>query len=832
VAVSPRRTAILKLGELGNPLELRALDVQRLYPFELTIDGHVVGGGSYASPLGDQIWRDVMAAMGRAVEAEDKDLPALRRPLETVRNAGRQLYLSVAQLAPELRAFLTDTTPRRLVIMSSRAELHALPWEAIVDEQWSHPASTGLSIVHASDSFDPLAVPTAVPLTVRKIMGPGTERRSEPAIDDLVKKASLRRQPSIVPAVDGLPATIVHVEAHGDPWRGTIDLGQADFLDRQTSSTLVLLWSCVSNLMQPWGESLAMKLCNQRNRLVLGFSTEIRQDSAGELASRFYSGVFDGKPPLDPESALVDLRTRLYRERLRACEWASMTVWLRGAVDLGSAVLDGPRIPQGAWSADAMLADWDVVHNRMQHFAESGGIVVVPRAEASGPAPLDAAGEYGGVALHLRQATLDDDLASSIATLHLTCASLHTGDRLIAVVDGLAAYPNSLLLWTGVDQRAVESVRWLRQLPATLTFVLTSPGGLDIPLDLIEADSATSPDVPRPETPASDVLIELEQHEAAGEYSKVEGMWDTVVVTAKTWDPDRLRRLHAVGYWSFIRLHDDAKAEACLVALDRISPSEAALLRGNLAARRGKIDEARRLLGEAKRLAEGNASDEGRALLELANLARKRSDAGAEPLYRDALTHLEQGSSPDDRRWRSALGRALRDYADLLCGDERRLGEAEALLQRALINHALDGRMSQVATGLQTRGKLAWARGRFREAEDAIGSAAILQARFGNDRGWCRAMQDLAEVALEDRSALRARVLAEATFEKTVIGEHDRGRVAALAARACWQLGDLEAAARWSDTALESLAPSDRDARLKVAMIRDVTRSLRKPDAT
>ena len=233
-------------------------------------------------------------------------------------------------------------------------------------------------------------------------------------------------------------------------------LGQADFLDRQISSTLVLLWSCVSNLMQPWGESLAMKLCNQRNRLVLGFSTEIRQDSAGELASRFYSGVFDGKPPLDPESALVDLRTRLYGERLRACEWASMTVWLRGAVDLGSAVLDRPRIPQGAWSADAMLADWDVVHNRMQHFAESGAIVVVPRAEASGPAPLDAAGEYGGVALHLRQATLDDDLASSLATLHLTCASLHTGDRLIAVVDGLAAYPNSLLLWTGVDQRAVD----------------------------------------------------------------------------------------------------------------------------------------------------------------------------------------------------------------------------------------------------------------------------------------------------------------------------------------------------------------------------------------
>ena len=72
VALSPRRTAILKLGELGNPSELRALDVQRVYPFELTIDGRVVGGGGYTSPLGDQVWRDVMAAMGRAVEAENK----------------------------------------------------------------------------------------------------------------------------------------------------------------------------------------------------------------------------------------------------------------------------------------------------------------------------------------------------------------------------------------------------------------------------------------------------------------------------------------------------------------------------------------------------------------------------------------------------------------------------------------------------------------------------------------------------------------------------------------------------------------------------------------
>src|SRR5438309_1026437 len=176
-----RRTAVLRLGEVGPPGELRALDVQREYPFELTIDGRVVAAGSFSSPLGDQGWRDAATR---------------------------------------------------------------------------------------------------------------TERKTLPAIEGLLQRASARR---IVRAPEGAVAAMVHVEAHGDPEKGTIELERADFLDTQRSATMVLLWSCVSNLMQPWGESLAMKLHRQANRLVLGFTTPVREDTAGDLARRFYDAVFEGQ---------------------------------------------------------------------------------------------------------------------------------------------------------------------------------------------------------------------------------------------------------------------------------------------------------------------------------------------------------------------------------------------------------------------------------------------------------------------------------------------------------------------------------------------------------
>jgi len=51
------------------------------------------------------------------------------RGATAIRALGRLLYQSLAQLSPALRAFLDQAgTARRLVIQTTRPELHLLPW--------------------------------------------------------------------------------------------------------------------------------------------------------------------------------------------------------------------------------------------------------------------------------------------------------------------------------------------------------------------------------------------------------------------------------------------------------------------------------------------------------------------------------------------------------------------------------------------------------------------------------------------------------------------------------------------------------------------------------
>lgn len=824
MASQGRRTAILKLGEVGPPGEVRALDVQRPYPFELTIDGRSVAGGTFASPLGDQTWREFTSAMETAVAAPDEELEKLRRPLQTVQSAGRQLYAALAQLSPALRTFLTDSAPRRLVILSGRPELHALPWEALIDEQWKHHSCTGLSIAHAIDSFDPLPEPVLPPLTVQTTIGPGTRRLTEPAINALMEEASRRRDPRVVRAPDGAAASIVHVEAHGDPAAGTIDLGRSDFLDRQQSAAMVLLWSCVSNLIQPWGESLAMKLHRQQNRLVLGFTAHVREDTAGVLARAFYEQVFDGQPPVDPETAIVERRCRLYTDRPRACEWASMALWLRGALDLDAAVLDGPRLPEGAWDAQPAQSTPDFVKGQMRQYGAEGRILVIPRTAFGAQADLDVASPFRGVAVHLRQAQWSDDLRDCLTHLRVRAPSVHPGDRLIALLNALAQYPHSLLLWTGAGQNEIEAVQWIARVPPSLSVVLVAPLKADVPVGIIEAQPGNEEE--QPSAADADPLEMIEAWHEAGQYREVADTWNEIGRRANEWDTDRRTRLNIVGYWSFIRLKGQrSDAERCLRALDEIAPLEAALLRGNLATRDGQPDEANRWYRDVEKA--GNNRDKGRALLELGYVASRRSDGGgADILYSEALSRLEAATDLHDRLWRSALGKALRDYADVLAEDPARLDEAEAYLERALVIHALDGRTSQVAAALQTRGKLECRRRRFTKADEAIGAAVALQARFKNDVGWSNAMQELIEVALEASEPQRARVLAEALLKRLDEKDRHRGHVASLAARACWQVGDVDAAAKYANLALEPPLAPRRSEQVRIAIIRDVAKSL------
>src|SRR5262249_58937998 len=58
-------------------------------------------------------------------------------------------------LAPELADFLGVEPRRRLVIMSMRPEIHALPWEALSDRRLESVAVGNLSIVRCPEVFAP-----------------------------------------------------------------------------------------------------------------------------------------------------------------------------------------------------------------------------------------------------------------------------------------------------------------------------------------------------------------------------------------------------------------------------------------------------------------------------------------------------------------------------------------------------------------------------------------------------------------------------------------------------------------------------------------------------
>src|SRR5687767_3475875 len=125
-----RKTAVLTFTLAGvTDDEIRALDTQREYGFTLTIAGVDSGGGRFCSPLGDERWHDLSRAMRELPETENK-----RHLYNKLYNAALVLYEMLVNTSSDLRAFLSDPGPRRLVIRSNRPEIHALPWEAMIDD--------------------------------------------------------------------------------------------------------------------------------------------------------------------------------------------------------------------------------------------------------------------------------------------------------------------------------------------------------------------------------------------------------------------------------------------------------------------------------------------------------------------------------------------------------------------------------------------------------------------------------------------------------------------------------------------------------------------------
>ena len=178
-----RKTAVVQLELPSGAMETSLpLACEREYGVLLVIDGRTYPAQAFHSPINDEQWREFIRQLRDC--NVNRDVKTGYRGATAIRALARMLYQSLAQLSPALRAFLDDAgTPRRLVIQTSRPELHLLPWAGMYDESGHMLAAGDLSVVQAWDEFDALPVATRGQLQLVKVLGQDTNQRTAAALD-------------------------------------------------------------------------------------------------------------------------------------------------------------------------------------------------------------------------------------------------------------------------------------------------------------------------------------------------------------------------------------------------------------------------------------------------------------------------------------------------------------------------------------------------------------------------------------------------------------------------------------------------------------------------
>ena len=186
----------------------------------------------------------------------------------------------------------------------------------------------------------------------------------------------------------------------------------------------------------------------------------------------------------------------------------------------------------------------------------------------------------------------------------------------------------------------------------------------------------------------------------------------------------------------------------------------------------------RRAIDEAV-LDGNNIRDWARAKLELGYLLQSRGEVEAADLaYLAAAQALERTPEKSagqprlfrDSRWHSALGRALRDRAELLAADPDRLPErleaASVLLKRALAIHSYHGRTLQVAYCRTAAARIELASRRFAQGTLRAIDAANDFESLKNWRAWAKAIEVLLEIHAESGETSRMLGVAELAIAK------------------------------------------------------------------
>jgi hypothetical protein len=254
-----RKTAVLELELPSGAMETSLpLATEREFGVLLTIDGKTYPAQTFQSPINDEQWREFIRQLRDC--NVNRDVKTGYRGATAIRALGRMLYQSLAQLSPALRAFLDEAgTARRLVIQTTRPELHLLPWAGMYDESGHLLAVGDLSVVQAWDDFEALPVATRGQLQLMKVVGQDTNQRTAAALEGLQRTPEIVQQDVTDAFEAGKPVDavdVLHLEKHGNAVQGeTGDVASVTLGATFAQAKIALLWSCYSGAANSWGES-------------------------------------------------------------------------------------------------------------------------------------------------------------------------------------------------------------------------------------------------------------------------------------------------------------------------------------------------------------------------------------------------------------------------------------------------------------------------------------------------------------------------------------------------------------------------------------------------
>jgi len=800
-----RKTAVVELELPSGAMETSLpLACEREFGVLLAIEGKTYPAQAFQSPINDEQWREFIRQLRDC--NVNRDVKTGYRGATAIRALGRLLYQSLAQLSPALRAFLDQAgTARRLVIQTTRPELHLLPWAGMYDESGHLLAAADLSVVHAWDEFNALPLATQGQLQLVKVLGQDTNQRTAAALEGLQRTPEIVQQDATDAFEAGRPVEAVdllHLEKHGNAVLGETGQIASETLGATfAQAKIALLWSCYSGAANSWGESPALALHRNGAGLVLSFLAELHNEDAGSIAEAFYADVFGPSASRDPESALLRIRCAKAATEFAFANWASMTVYLRSPLDMSALPLNGPRVPAAGWLAEggagAAAADgatgafWQTVAAQVRDL-QPGSIGEIDAASmAFTQVPAAAFHDWRGNVIRLDEsmgAMPDDATLRELGLAPEHAPTTDASDRLVWFFGQIERFGSPLLVWTHAAARHLEFLETAEPSP-TLTFLLLY-GSI----------------------PEQRGLVELMN----------DNRLEEALAACATLPQDCGDEQLFAAFFAAVRSEEPEQA---LQFIARVaSRQERLLLMGNYLSRNPGATFDDSLLGSVGPFGQGPAPrtaedfywlaihvpqseatlrETGRAIHEMAYAHQGRGQTEkAESMMRRALADIEasgqDSSVQGDLRWYTGLATTLRDWADLLTGEPERLEEASQLLQRAKAIQAFHGMRVALAYSTTTAARLALAGCRYSEAIDLAVEAANRFVKCNNWRGWFEAHRILFDSLAETRETARMISIAKLANEKLQLSnlpeprrEEHREELAFQRARAHWIAGDL-----------------------------------------